>query len=457
MESIYSAIYSDKSDDDKASSESSDFEFDTKNKKASPKKLPTKKSSSRRISVSGSAASSSATSSESASSEEEEEEAIISSSEQESSSEFSSPSESSSMSEPSPSEVSEDETPKVTKKAKSKAVVKSSASEEEKQDSDVDVEKTKSSSESGSESEKAEETEKSRKPVPIRRPSALQVQDTESPTSKEGTPEVSVKVPEESPTHIIDHCYARPSSEQFEETENKRSFERQLANDHGYTRPRSPPKETVVKTESPAALTPQNRNKIGRKPSVSLIKPSFKPSKPAIKEETKVFKPREHKEQFDILYKFLKDGIDLEDMRYLKRSYEMMLNDLDRQKKDNLLWLNDTHWVDHPVTDIPDPPRKRRRDDFSRPHTTGCCRTEGYYKMDPREKARTKYHLHRSLGELFNQTKIGNIDGSATKGKIQTAQSLSREARSVQRRQLAVLGDEVSNSDLLKFNQLKVI
>lgn len=76
--------------------------------------------------------------------------------------------------------------------------------------------------------------------------------------------------------------------------------------------------------------------------------------------------------------------------------------------------------------------------------------------MDPREKARTKYHLLRSDVDLFAQTKIGNMDGSATKGRLQTAQSLSREARSVQRRQLAVLGDEVINSDLLRFNQLKV-
>jgi len=84
--------------------------------------------------------------------------------------------------------------------------------------------------------------------------------------------------------------------------------------------------------------------------------------------------------------------------------------------------------------------------------------------MDPREKARTKYHLHRAevAGDVFSRagTRLGNQDGSvATKGGrvLQSAQSLSREARSAQRRQLAVLGDEVSShSDLLKFNQLKV-
>ncbi len=41
----------------------------------------------------------------------------------------------------------------------------------------------------------------------------------------------------------------------------------------------------------------------------------------------------------------------------------------------NLAWINDTHWVDHPITQIPDPPKKKRRlDDFSKPHVTGSAR-----------------------------------------------------------------------------------
>ena len=71
--------------------------------------------------------------------------------------------------------------------------------------------------------------------------------------------------------------------------------------------------------------------------------------------------------------------------------------------------------------------------------------------MDPREKARTKYHLLRDDGAVSAFSK------ALVKGKTQTGQSLSREARSTQRRQLAVLGEDALNSDLLKFNQLKVI
>jgi hypothetical protein len=78
--------------------------------------------------------------------------------------------------------------------------------------------------------------------------------------------------------------------------------------------------------------------------------------------------------------------------------------------------------------------------------------------MDPREKRRTKYHLQRpeAYEALSQQYRLANTEGSVTKCKGQTSQSQSREARSNQRRQLAVLGDEAVYSDLLKFNQLKV-
>lgn len=47
-------------------------------------------------------------------------------------------------------------------------------------------------------------------------------------------------------------------------------------------------------------------------------------------------------EEMNVLYEFLKNGVDEEDVRYLKRSYDAMLQD-DMQ----CFWLNDTHWVDH--------------------------------------------------------------------------------------------------------------
>ena len=77
--------------------------------------------------------------------------------------------------------------------------------------------------------------------------------------------------------------------------------------------------------------------------------------------------------------------------------------------------------------------------------------------MDPREKARTKYHQQRDPNYGLGQdAKIANLEGAVTKARGQTSQGLSREARNQQRRQLAILGDQALHSDLLSFNQLKV-
>lgn len=43
-------------------------------------------------------------------------------------------------------------------------------------------------------------------------------------------------------------------------------------------------------------------------------------------------------------------------------------------------------------------------------------RTEGYYKMDPREKFRTKYHFHRPGVDAFNTAKIGH--GNSQKPQV---------------------------------------
>ena len=48
-------------------------------------------------------------------------------------------------------------------------------------------------------------------------------------------------------------------------------------------------------------------------------------SRPTLPVKPVKFTPREQYEKFQIIYKFLTDGIDSEDIMYLKRSYEMVL------------------------------------------------------------------------------------------------------------------------------------
>jgi histone-lysine N-methyltransferase SETD1 len=54
------------------------------------------------------------------------------------------------------------------------------------------------------------------------------------------------------------------------------------------------------------------------------------------------FEPRSEFEQMTILYDIWNSGLDLEDMSYLRLTYERLL-----QQTSGADWLNDTHWVHH--------------------------------------------------------------------------------------------------------------
>ncbi|XP_046740317.1 histone-lysine N-methyltransferase SETD1 isoform X2 [Diprion similis] len=185
---------------------------------------------------------------------------------------------------------------------------------------------------------------------------------------------------------------------------------------------------------------------------------AYEPLPRKFEEPLKTYKERDLMSEMGVLYEFLTKGIDAEDVEYLRRSYEALLAD-DNQG----YWLNDTHWVDHPATDIPSPAKRRKRDEL-RLHSTGSARTEGYYKVDIREKAKHKHHYAQSIQrsndiEDSSGPYLGgdsamngpNIKAKALTGKMQ---ALSREARSNQRRLLTAFGID-TDSDLLKFNQLK--
>ncbi|XP_054166400.1 histone-lysine N-methyltransferase SETD1B-like isoform X6 [Oppia nitens] len=158
-----------------------------------------------------------------------------------------------------------------------------------------------------------------------------------------------------------------------------------------------------------------------------------------------VFKKRDLIEEMNILYEFLATGVDVEDVSYMKRSYENML-----QEDNQIWWLNDIHWVDHPATHIASPKKKRKTDDSQpRIHQTGCARSEGYYKMDFWEKVRMSHVSNTSLNTTNNE----DNDLPKQLRARQVGTGSTREARSNQRRLLATV--DAAWSDLLKFNQLQ--
>lgn len=165
------------------------------------------------------------------------------------------------------------------------------------------------------------------------------------------------------------------------------------------------------------------------------------------------YEKRDNNESGKILYEFLTDGLDVEDIDYFKRSYNQL------QKDDNLQfqWVHQTHWVNHCATLRPyiPPPAKKRRKDYLpelKLHNTGCARTEGFYKIDSKDKARYKYHHLKgtAAGNHLDKTHADNTQRLV----VSKMQNASREARSNQRRLLTAF-NQITESDLLKFNQLK--
>lgn len=173
------------------------------------------------------------------------------------------------------------------------------------------------------------------------------------------------------------------------------------------------------------------------------------PLEPFIPE--KKFEARDGRTEMSLLYDFLTRGIDFEDIRYLKSSYEILLQD-----DANNYWLNATHWVDHCATDrnFVAPPKKRKKGSIPEPkiHPSGSARTEGFYKIDSTVKAKYKYHHLKGTLAATHLDKIEEFN--VQKAVASKMQGISREARSNQRRLLTAFGAS-TESELLKFNQLK--
>nr|XP_055049801.1 histone-lysine N-methyltransferase SETD1A isoform X2 [Misgurnus anguillicaudatus] len=152
------------------------------------------------------------------------------------------------------------------------------------------------------------------------------------------------------------------------------------------------------------------------------------------------YKNRSEFEQMTILYDIWNTGLDQEDMRLLRVTYEKLLQD-DRGTD----WLNDTHWVPHTITNIPNPRRKKKAAVGQlREHVTGCARSEGYYAISRKEK-----DVYLDLDQQVTVLEIGDYDTAGSN-------RLLSERRSEQRRLLSAIGTPaVMDSDLLKLNQLK--
>lgn len=270
----------------------------------------------------------------------------------------------------------------------------------------------------------------------------------------------------------MEHSYCMPPEKEVQEQPIE-ATPQTLAHDHGYTNREeiviAPPEKP--KKEKQPRQRKQKHNKVQdvennlvvvdqyNRPAV----PDYRlPAEPVV--HNVKYKERDIVEEMGVLYEFLTKGIDREDIGYLKEAYEALLAD------DTIgYWLNDTHWVDHCLTDLYSSPPKRRKKDDNRVHASGSARTEGYYKVEANEKAKYKYHHTKSNTNSSPDVPVTKTQGDYTcfdpsdliKSSYTTRfnfflipSGLSREARSNQRRLLTAFGTD-TDSDLLKFNQLK--
>ncbi|KAK7487946.1 hypothetical protein BaRGS_00020847 [Batillaria attramentaria] len=266
---------------------------------------------------------------------------------------------------------------------------------------------------------------------------------------------------------LMEHSYCLPFPKQEPDVDVATEAEPQVSDAKSEAAPSKLPKAKKGKKAEPVpveTVLPEETTKKGKAKEPKEKAPR-KPRKEKLKDITNkgsrelakllpephvpkppvTFEPRGLQEERQVFFDIYNKGIDEEDIMYLKRTYDELMQSEDPMN----YWLNDILWVDHPYTNIPDPPRKRRKgEDFyqHRTHKTGAARTDGYYKLTLEEKAR---YLSQARN-VFKATETLQADLDESKKKAQT----SREMRSETRR-LQSTFSEFIETDLFKFNQLK--
>lgn len=243
--------------------------------------------------------------------------------------------------------------------------------------------------------------------------------------------------------HLKDHDYCLPSVPE-EKVKPKVPRSRKVNKENVEKKRRKKKGDLVDENITPnvPAVASEWRNAKGNKVTSTIdnLLNDENKIKPEIIEPDITFSKRDPQKEREILYEFLNQGVDSEDIKYLKRSFDDMI-----QNESKLWWIHDVHWVDHPPTFLSTPKKKRKADDSAnRVHKTGCARTEGYYKMDSSEKMKYSHVVNVSNENDGNKTIKAR--------QIATTQQLTRDARSHQRR----LMTSFDYCDLMKFNQLKV-
>ncbi|KAL4003127.1 SET domain family protein [Acanthocheilonema viteae] len=255
--------------------------------------------------------------------------------------------------------------------------------------------------------------------------------------------------------YFNDHCYlpvelSEQLKKELEESFSVCSDSETISSEYCETRKLRKPDETLLQHVQDKAAKVKKR--YYRNELASLLPPpvdveqlawetSWKPAKQwekrTLEDEKKVF------------WKFEKEGMDAEDLIFLEKAFHEMQNDR------TATWNRKLYWVPPrkvPEVHLLDKPKKIGKNIYYYddpelegvvPHSSGCARTEGYYKLSHKEKRGV---LRRP--DVF-LTEINEKDDEKARYLVQS----TREARSMNRRLLTSMGD--TSSDIFKVNQLK--
>nr|XP_046242795.1 histone-lysine N-methyltransferase SETD1B-like isoform X2 [Scatophagus argus] len=146
-------------------------------------------------------------------------------------------------------------------------------------------------------------------------------------------------------------------------------------------------------------------------------------------------------EERRILHRVWKEGLDEEDARLLRCTYDGL-----QERDSGFGWISDTLWTSHPLTKVLQEKSDEHKS-WQPHHRTGSARSEGFYKISQKDKL--KYLKHTKLTAELPST---STQGRCFPAQQPTSLRSGSDFRSEQRRLLSSFS---CDSDLVKFNQLK--
>jgi len=286
-------------------------------------------------------------------------------------------------------------------------------------------------------------------PKIIEESSSSSESETESSSSETELSEAERHEEEETPMEVDDekrvNNRVEENVEEKREIQNTKTSEEELINnlimlEHNYFGAPPPTISVVNKTSDKGKHTKIDKTNHEIPNERKAIKRRLEsPEKAELKYK---FQMRTKEEENKIIWNIYDESLDDEDLKYMKGAFES-LQQVASKEVDSYSW-----------SDLPLPPiykQKRVKGEAKlRIHKTGSARSEGYYKIEMKEKAQ---YLKSALRQLTVLKQRDDVDEKTAASQASAEQKMkSRENRAMQRRLASSFAQEEFAS-LINYNQ----